>query len=56
MNDVCTISPSDSVGLPAKVIWSTAFFLKKKTFFCTTFESAIGRLAWDLAHGWLHAY
>ena len=33
MNDVHTISPVDSVGHPAKGVWSTALFLKKKTIF-----------------------
>ena len=33
MNDVHTISPTDLVGHPAKVVRSTTFFLKKKAFF-----------------------
>ena len=33
MNDAHTISPTDSVGRPAKVAWSTALFSKKKTIF-----------------------
>ena len=33
MNDACTISPADFVSLPAKVVWPTAFFLKKKLIF-----------------------
>ena len=33
MNDACTISLADFVGLPAKVIWPTTFFLKKKSIF-----------------------
>ena len=33
MNDAHTISPTDSVGRPAKVARSTALFLKKKTIF-----------------------
>ena len=33
INDVHTISPSDSVSLPVKVVRSTAFFSKKKTIF-----------------------
>ena len=33
MNDAHTISLTDSVGRPAKVVWSTALFLKKKTIF-----------------------
>ena len=33
MNDVHTISLADIVGLPSKVVWLTAFFLKKKMIF-----------------------
>ena len=33
MNDACTICLADIVGCPAKVLWLTAFFLKKKTIF-----------------------
>ena len=33
MNDACTISPADFAGLPAKVAWLTAFFLKRKSIF-----------------------
>ena len=33
MNEACTIGPANSVGHPAKVVWSTTFFLKKKAFF-----------------------
>ena len=33
MNNAHTICPADIVGLPSKVIWPTAFFLKKKTIF-----------------------
>ena len=33
MNDAHTISLTDSVSRPAKVIWSTALFLKKKMIF-----------------------
>ena len=33
MNDACTVCPADFVGLPAKVVWLTAFFLKKKAIF-----------------------
>ena len=33
MNDAHTTSPTDSVGCPAKVVRSTAFFSQKKTFF-----------------------
>ena len=33
MNDACTVCPADSVGLPGKVVWLTAFFLKKKMIF-----------------------
>ena len=42
MNDVCTISPADFVGLPAKVKWPTAFFLKKKVIL-------VQLLCWPLA-------
>ena len=33
MNDVHTACPTNIVGLPAKVIWLTVFFLKKKVIF-----------------------
>ena len=33
MNDACTIGPADPVGCPAKVIWSTTFFSKRKAIF-----------------------
>ena len=33
MNDAHTISPANPVGRPAKVIWLTTFFSKKKAFF-----------------------
>ena len=33
MNDAHTICLANFVGLPAKVIWLTAFFLKKKVIF-----------------------
>ena len=33
MNDACTVCPADTVSLPTKVIWPTAFFLKKKVIF-----------------------
>ena len=33
MNDVCTVYLANIVGLPAKVLWLTTFFLKKKTIF-----------------------
>ena len=33
MNNVHTVCPADFVGLPAKVIWPTTFFLKKKMIF-----------------------
>ena len=42
MNNVHTICPADSVSLPVKVIWPSAFFLKKKTIF-------IRLLHWPLA-------
>ena len=33
MNDACTVCLADFVSLPAKVIWPTALFLKKKVIF-----------------------
>ena len=33
MSDACTVCLANFVGLPAKVIWPTAFFLKKKVIF-----------------------
>ena len=33
MNDVHTICLADIIGLPAKVVWSMVFFLKKKVIF-----------------------
>ena len=42
MNDVCTVSLADFVSLPAKVIWLTTFFLKKKAIF-------VWLLCWPLA-------
>ena len=33
MNDVCTACLANFVGLLAKVVWPTAFFLKKKMIF-----------------------
>ena len=33
MNDAHTISLTNFVGLPAKIVWSTTFFLKKKAIF-----------------------
>ena len=42
MNDVCTVCLADFVGLPAKVVWPTAFFLKKKVIF-------VWLLCWPLA-------
>ena len=50
MNDVHTCL-ADFVGLPAKVIWPTTFFLKKKLIFVRLFVSAIGWLTWESAHG-----
>ena len=46
MNDAHTNYPADIVSLPAKVIWLTAFFLKKKAIF-------VWLLCWPLAsqHG-----
>ena len=33
MSDACTISLADFVSLPAKVVWLTTFFLKRKLIF-----------------------
>ena len=33
MNDACSVCPADFVSLPAKVVWLTTFFLKKKAIF-----------------------
>ena len=33
MNDAYTVCPANYVGLPSKVVWPTAFFLKKKVIF-----------------------
>ena len=33
MNDACTLSPTDIVSHPAKVIWLTTFFSNSKSFF-----------------------
>ena len=33
MNNAHTISPTDFVGCPAKVVWSTAFFLDSELIF-----------------------
>ena len=33
MNDAHTRCPVDIVGLPAKIVWPIAFFLKKKAIF-----------------------
>ena len=42
MNSACTVCLADFVGLPAKVVWPTAFFLKKKVIF-------VWLLCWPLA-------
>ena len=42
MNDAHTICPANIVSLPAKVVWTTAFFLKKKMIF-------VQLLCWPLA-------
>ena len=42
MNDVHTVCPANFVGLPAKVIQLTTFFLKKKAIF-------VWLLCWPLA-------
>ena len=33
MNDMHTINLADFVGLPAKIVWLTTFFLKKKAIY-----------------------
>ena len=33
MNDACTISPGNSVGLPTNIVQLTTFFSKKKAIF-----------------------
>ena len=50
MNDAHTSYPADIVSLPAKVVWLTAFFLKKKTNFHTAFVLAIGWPTRESAH------
>ena len=45
MNDVHTISPTDFVGLPAKIVWSTAFFLDSELIF---YDFCIGHWPADL--------
>ena len=42
MSNAHTICPANIVGLPAKVVWLTAFFLKKKVIF-------VRLLCWPLA-------
>ena len=42
MNNACTVCLAHFVGLPAKVVWTTAFFLKKKAIF-------VWLLCWPLA-------
>ena len=42
MNDACTVCPANYVSLPAKVVWPTAFFSKKKAIF-------VWLLCWPLA-------
>ena len=43
INDAHTISLVDLVSCPAKVVWSTAFFLDSESIFCMTIVLAIGR-------------
>ena len=43
MNDVHTICPADFANLPAKIVWLTTFFSKKKAIFI--------RLLWQLSAG-----
>ena len=42
MSDVHTYYPANIVGLPAKVVWLTVFFFKKKAIF-------VWLLCWPLA-------
>ena len=37
MNDAHTISPTDFVGRPAKIVWSTTLFSKIKAIFVRLF-------------------
>ena len=50
MNDAHTICLADIVSLPAKVIWLTTFFLKKKMIFIQLFVLATSWLTWESAH------
>ena len=43
MNDAHTISPTDSVGRPAKVVTVDSIIIEKEDDFCTTFVSAAAR-------------
>ena len=53
MNDACTVCPADFVGLPAKVVWPTTFFSKRKQFlynFCVGCQLAdLGVSTWIAA-------
>ena len=43
MNNACTVHLANFVGLPAKVIWPTTFFLKRMRFlygFCASQPAA----------------
>ena len=42
MNNACTVCLANYVSLPAKIVWPTAFFLKKKAIF-------VWLLCWPLA-------
>ena len=42
MNNACTVCLADFVSLPAKVVWRTTFFSKKKVIF-------VWLLCWPLA-------
>ena len=50
MKDVHTVCPADIVGLPIKVVWLTAFFLKKKAIFVWLFVLATGWPTWESGH------
>ena len=50
MNDVHTISLADFVGLPAKIVWPTTFFLKKNAIFVRPLCQPLASRLWESAH------
>ena len=50
MNDVLTVCLANFVGLPAKVVWPTAFFLKKKVIFVWLLCWPFSWPTWESAH------